>query len=138
MRAELIKFDNTRSGKLDLSTFKRAMKQLSLALNDEEIEKLYETSDVVRSAKGHLDVLSFVKIVEEAGRRKPLPSFLMNIPEKPGSKVQSRIGMGYGMQKQGANFENWEVEKKYKKNLEALKHEIEERNKDIIIAKKEV
>ena len=29
------------------------------------------------------------------------------------------------------SFENWEVEKKYKKNLEALKHEIEERNIEI-------
>ena len=35
-------------------------------------------------------------------------------------------------------FENWELEKKYKKNLEALKHEIEERNNEIMIARKEV
>ena len=35
-------------------------------------------------------------------------------------------------------FENWEVEKKYKKNLEALKQEIEERNNEILIARKEV
>jgi hypothetical protein len=28
-------------------------------------------------------------------------------------------------------FESWEVEKKYKKNLDALKQEIEDRNREI-------
>ena len=49
--------------------------------------------------------------------------------------------MGSGLAAGGAGaggFENWEVEKKYKKNLEALKQEIEERNNEIMIAKKEV
>jgi hypothetical protein len=35
-------------------------------------------------------------------------------------------------------FEQWEVEKKYKKNLDALKQEIEERNREIQMARKEV
>ena len=38
----------------------------------------------------------------------------------------------------GSQFENWEIEKKYKRNLEALKTEIEERNNEILLAKKEV
>lgn len=38
----------------------------------------------------------------------------------------------------GNQFENWEIEKKYKRNLEALKQEIEERNNEILLAKKEV
>ena len=45
--------------------------------------------------------------------------------------------MGVATGNTGA-FENWEVEKKYKKNLEALKQEIEERNSEIMIAKKQV
>jgi predicted nucleic acid-binding Zn-ribbon protein len=35
-------------------------------------------------------------------------------------------------------FDQWEVEKKYKKNLDALKQEIEERNREIQMARKEV
>ena len=31
-----------------------------------------------------------------------------------------------------------EIEKKYKRNLEALKHEIEERNNELLLSKKEV
>jgi len=33
-------------------------------------------------------------------------------------------------------FENWEVEKKYKRNLEALKQEIDEKNVEIAKEKK--
>lgn len=47
------------------------------------------------------------------------------------------MGSALADPKAGA-FENWEMEKKYKKNLEALKQEIEERNNEIMIAKKEV
>jgi len=65
----------------------------------------------------------------------------MNATSVPGSKVGSRIGGGVksGMGGEGGSqFENWEVEKKYKRNLEALKGEIEERNNEILLAKKEV
>ena len=116
------------------------MKQLSIAMTDAEISDLFETGDSSRSQKaGHLDISNFVKTVQEASKSKPLPSFLTTAPTKPGSKVQSRIGMGSGNAAGNTGgFENWEVEKKYKKNLEALKHEIEERNSEILIAKKEV
>ena len=80
-------------------------------------------------------------MVSEALRSKPLPAY-MNAADKPGKKVGSRIGMGVTQGAAGGNsgsqFENWEVEKKYKRNLEALKHEIEERNNEILLAKKEV
>lgn len=140
MRSELMQYDTTRSGKLDSAQFKRAMKQLSIAMTDAEIKDLFETGDSKRDSKGHLDIVSFVQQVQAASKQKPLPSFLTTTPSKPGSKVQSRIGMGSAMANTGAAgaFENWEVEKKYKKNLEALKQEIEERNNEILIAKKEV
>lgn len=38
----------------------------------------------------------------------------------------------------GSQFENWEIEKKYKRTLDALKNEIEERNNEILLARKEV
>lgn len=62
---------------------------------------------------------------------------------KPGKKVGSRIGMGVQNAEGAAGqtssqFENWEIEKKYKRNFEALKSEIEERNNEVLLAKKEV
>lgn len=72
-----------------------------------------------------------------------MPSYL-NAAAKPGAKVGSRIGQGVrqaqgaGEGDHGSQFENWEIEKKYKRNLEALKQEIEERNKEILLSKKEV
>ncbi len=60
---------------------------------------------------------------------------------KPTSKVQSKLGQ-QGTKPvgdtAGGAFEQWEVEKKYKKNLDALKQEIEERNREIQLARKEV
>ena len=117
------------------------MKQLSIALTDSEINELFETGDSNRGQSGQLDIKNFVDAVQTASKSKPLPSFLTTAPAKSGSKIQSRIGMGSGLTERGAagsGFENWEVEKKYKKNLEALKMEIEEKNNEISIAKKEV
>lgn len=66
----------------------------------------------------------------------------MNSAAKPGAKVGSRIGQGAANaisgNTPGSQFENWEIEKKYKRNLEALKTEIEERNREILLAQKEV
>ncbi len=59
---------------------------------------------------------------------------------KPDSKVQSKIGQTGAKtgESNSAAFDSWEIEKKYKKNLEALKLEIEDRNREIQIARKEV
>lgn len=71
-----------------------------------------------------------------------MPAY-MSAAAKPGAKVGSRIGGGVRsatggeVGEVGSQFENWEIEKKYKRNLEALKHEIEERNNEILLAKKE-
>lgn len=42
LRAELSNFDNLRSGKLEKQVFKRAVKQLAIAMSDSEMEQLFE------------------------------------------------------------------------------------------------
>ena len=115
-------------------------------MTDAEIKDLYEsnlTKSRVADGPGHLDITKFVQRITEAQRSKPLPAYL-NASTQPGGKVGSRIGQGVrsaqegGAGQTGSQFENWEIEKKYKRNLEALKTEIEERNKEILLAKKEV
>ena len=119
------------------------MKQLAIPLSDPEIKELYEvgTSISKNSAAGQLEITAFANKVTEVQRSKPLPAYL-NAAAKPGAKVGSRIGQGVRNAGEGgqigSQFENWEIEKKYKKNLEALKTEIEERNNEILLAKKEV
>ena len=62
-----------------------------------------------------------------------MPSFV-TASEKPGLKVSRGGGMGSAGEKSSA-YDHWEMEKKYKRNLEALKTVIEERNKEIQIAR---
>ena len=115
-------------------------------MTDAEIKDLYEsnlTKSRVADGPGHLDITKFVQRITEAQRSKPLPAYL-NASTQPGGKVGSRIGQGVrsaqegGAGQTGSQFENWEIEKKYKRNLEALKTEIEERNKEILLAKKDI
>ena len=113
-----------------------------MALTDPEIKELYETGLALsrNGGSGQLEIATFVSKVTEAQKSKPLPAYL-NAAAKPGSKVGSRIGQGVRQAQEGehgSQFENWEIEKKYKRNLEALKHEIEERNKELLLSKKEV
>ena len=114
-----------------------------MPLTDPEIKELFETGLQLspNGGSGLLDINKFCQKVSEVQRSKPLPAY-MNATTKPGSKVGSRIGAGVrsamGDGEGGSQFENWEVEKKYKRNLEALKGEIEERNNEILLAKKEV
>ena len=121
------------------------MKQLAVALTDAEIKEIFDMvpKSEAAGADGQVEIATFVKHVTEAQKAKPLPAY-MNSSVKPGRKVGSRIGMGSAhadggaAAQTGSQFENWEIEKKYKRNLEALKHEIEERNNEILLAKKEV
>lgn len=57
----------------------------------------------------------------------------MTASEKPGFKVSR--GQSGTKGASSSAYEHWEMEKKYKRNLEALKTEIEERNKEIQIAR---
>ena len=87
LKSELSQYDTTRSGKLDSVQFKRVMKQLSIAMTDQEIKELFDTGDSQRGPKGHLDIASFCQQVQAASKAKPLPSFLTTAPAKSGSKV---------------------------------------------------
>ena len=119
---------------------------MAVPLTDPEIKELYETGLELspNGGSGMLDITRFCQKVSEVQRSKPLPAY-MNAAAKPGSKVGSRIGAGVRSAmgggdggEMGSQFENWEIEKKYKRNLEALKQEIEERNNEILLSKKEV
>jgi len=132
LRHELSRFDQSKQGRLNLAQFKRAMKNLALAMNDGEIEGLFRVSGPALSPDGmQLDIKKFVTIVSQAAKEKALPSFV-TASEKPGLKV-SRGGATGGAS--SSAYDHWEMEKKYKRNLEALKTEIEERNKEIQIAR---
>lgn len=113
LRAELSNHDTSRNGKLEKQPFKRAMRHLPLSLSDSEIESLYSFTQ----QHGTVDIKDFVAAVTAASKTKPPPQQL-TIQSKPGSKVQAR---GATQGTTNSAFENWELEKKYKKNLEALK-----------------
>lgn len=106
---------------------------------DAEIDVLFANSE----SEGMLDIKEFLSQVQFASKVKPLPS-QNQVVGKPNSKVQSKVGQQgtkpsiSETQGAGGAFESWEVDKKYKKNLDALKQEIEERNREIQMARKEV
>jgi len=114
------------------------MKQLAVPLTDPEIKELFEIGVGLcpNVASGQLVINSFVAKVNEVQRNKPMPAY-MSAAAKPGVKVGSRVGAGGEGGEVSSQFENWEIEKKYKRILDALKHEIEERNNEILLAKKE-
>jgi Ca2+-binding EF-hand superfamily protein len=125
LQQELQRYDSNGSGKLDKNNFKKALKNLSIALSESEIAKLMP-------AAGNADIKKFCQQVTEAGRAKPLPSYVLQ-GAKGGSSAGGRQGSGIG-----GGMSAYEAEKKYKKNLEALKSEIEEKNREAQGLRKEV
>lgn len=103
LRAEMAQFDHQRKGTLDQVQFKRAMKQLAVALTDVEIKDLFEMVPKTSRTGGseQLEIAGFVRQVNEAQKAKPLPGY-MNAAAKPGRKVASRIGMGSQLAEGGA------------------------------------
>lgn len=85
MRAELAQFDHQRKGTLDQVQFKRAMKQLAVAMTDVEIKDLYDMTVRINKT-AQLEITVFVKMVTDASKSKPLPSY-MNSTTVPGRKV---------------------------------------------------
>jgi chromosome segregation ATPase len=72
--------------------------------------------------------------VTEASKAKPLPNYVLQGPKGGSSLARGgRAGAGAG-NPLGA----FEAEKKYKKNLEALKQEIEDKNREIDGLRREV
>lgn len=70
-----------------------------------------------------IKVRTLASKAQEIGALKPLPAYVLKSRDDKKSKTQGNVGTG-----QVAAFE---AEKKYKKNLEMLKSEIEERNRRI-------
>jgi hypothetical protein len=107
---------------------------MALGLSDAEIEVLGSSAEMSNEL---IDTKVFVNKVAVASKQKA-PTSVKNAV-KPDSKISSRIG-AQGQKSEGNSqaFDSWEIEKKYKKNLEALKQEIEDRNREIQVARKEV
>jgi len=125
LQQEMSRFATSGTGKIDKNTFKKCFKQLSIALSDSEIAKLLAAATEI-SGSEDIDIKKFCNNVNEVAKAKPLPSFITS-----GAKGSSAGKAGGAM---GA----FEAEKKYKKNLEALKSEIEEKNREMIGLRKEV
>jgi hypothetical protein len=79
-----------------------------------------------------MDIKKFALQVNEAAKTKPLPNYVLQGPKGSSSLGKARQGGG------GNSMGAFEAEKKYKKNLEALKQEIEEKNREIEGLRKEV
>lgn len=62
------------------------MKQLSIALTDEEIDQLFAAGELP-DQKGYLDIKHFVNRVTQALKSKPLPTFIAQPPKAATAKV---------------------------------------------------
>jgi Ca2+-binding EF-hand superfamily protein len=134
LRTELQRCDATGKGVLDKVIFKRSLKQVSIALTDAEIQRLLNDFGICSPGargitKDAISIKTFVDLVAEVSKTKPLPNYIS------GAK-RGRAGMT-GLGGQNA-MELYEAEKKYKRNLEVLKSEIQERNREIEDLKKDV
>lgn len=90
---------------------------MALGLSDAEIEVLGSCAELSNDL---IDTKLFVNKVAVASKQKA-PTTTRNAV-KPDSKISSRIGaQGSKAEANSAAFDSWEIEKKYKKNLEALK-----------------
>ena len=89
LRVELQKYDSNRIGRLDQKQFSRCMKQLAIALTDDEIKLLSEAGELPEF-RGFVDIKHFITKVQQAQKAKPLPSFL----SRPQSTTQNKSIMG--------------------------------------------
>jgi len=89
-------------------------------------------SPAKKTDQGWIDIKKFCRQVSEAGKVKPLPNYVLQGPKGGALARGGRAGAGAG-NPLGA----FEAEKKYKKNLEALKYEIEDKNREIDGLRKE-
>mmetsp|Transcript_5010 Transcript_5010/g.3652 ORF Transcript_5010/g.3652 Transcript_5010/m.3652 type:complete len:89 (+) Transcript_5010:660-926(+) len=82
---------NGKTQRLDKKTFFKAMKQLAIALTDEEIDLLFSSSEVP-DAKGQLDIRTFVSKVLQAQKSKPLPAFIASAPKVQSAQAKVKSG----------------------------------------------
>jgi len=130
---ELGRFDSRKAGTVNLQSFKKAIKGMSLAQTDLEIDKLFKSgykacSNNTGGQGTIMDIKTFCDLVAQKAREPPPKSFL-KIGQQPGSKTS-----GGKAGSKTSTFETWELEKKYKKNLDALKDTIVEKSQAIMTA----
>ena len=133
LRQELLRFDTTRSGRLDKRSFAKAVNQLGLPTTEEQVEELYAEGEDTEY-RGMLDIKRFVEKINDCLKLKSTGMTGGKSLAKP-QNATSKLKTGAA----GGNteaFENWEAEKKYKKKLEALQQQIEESKKDAKDAEK--
>jgi Ca2+-binding EF-hand superfamily protein len=124
LRQEMMRFDTTRSGRLDKRTFAKAMNQLPVNLADDAVEHLFQAGETPESL-GQLDIKAFIERVVSASKYTPLNTALL------GTKVKKDAGSKPGSTPTAnSQFESWEIEKKYKTKLQALQQQIEESKKE--------
>lgn len=163
LKEHLREFDSQDTGTLEKAQLKKGLRQCSIAVSDSELDILFKDmgrkmkprtdgldGDGMGSLKKRkdqsaqqrrsqpatkelIDIGKFVASINLIGKSKPLPGYVLQGP-KGGQKQGARQGQAAS----GNMMAGFEAEKKYKKNLEALKHEIEEKNREIEAFQKEV
>jgi len=71
LKQELMKFDSKREDRLDKRTFMKAIGQLPMPLNDEQVEQLYLAGESAEY-HGYLDIKQFIDKVAAAAKYTPL------------------------------------------------------------------
>lgn len=72
LKVELGKFDTSRTGRLDKKVFTRAMKQMSIALSDDEIDTIFSAAE---TPDHMVDIMNLITKVTNALKSKPMPNF---------------------------------------------------------------
>lgn len=134
LQQELAKLDSLGRGTLDRKQFGRALSALSLGLTEAQISLLWEAAE----AGEVLDIKPFVAKVKAIRNIKPpvLKPQQKTLTDKTSTVKNKTNEDSAGFGKQTGAFENWELEKKYKVKLDALKQQIEEGKQEVRAAEK--
>jgi Ca2+-binding EF-hand superfamily protein len=65
-----MKYDNTRSGRLEKKTFSKALNQLPVQVADDQADLLFSQGEAP-DARGHLDIKHFIEKVVAASKYNP-------------------------------------------------------------------
>lgn len=131
LKQELLKYDTTRSGRLDKKTFAKALNQMPIAVNEDMVDMLFQAGES-ETFIGTLDVKTFTEKVLKALNIKPVANF-----SALSSKGTTKKGEAAKGGAQSDAFQNWETEKKFKTKLAALQQQIEESKKELQAAEKQ-
>lgn len=84
LRSDLVSFETQHSGRLDRNSFRKALKQMALALTDAEIDLLFSSAEIGQEL---MDIKVFVNKVAIASKQKPPP---VSKASKSETKVYSK------------------------------------------------